>query len=55
MDFVKHLSKQVFGDFGFIHFKPKPLFVTDPALRQSFLERVPINRQIVQEVQKVDS
>jgi tetratricopeptide (TPR) repeat protein len=26
--------------------------ITDPALRQSFLERVPINRQIVQEIQK---
>jgi tetratricopeptide (TPR) repeat protein/class 3 adenylate cyclase len=29
--------------------------IADPTLRQSFLENVPINRQIVQEVQKADT
>ena len=29
--------------------------ITDPSLRKSFLENVPINRQIAQEVQKADT
>ena len=33
MDLVKHLSEEVFSDFGLIHFIPRPLLVTDPALR----------------------